>query len=407
MDTPEEAEAIIVNTCAFINDAKEESIETILEMAGLKEDSDRLLIVSGCLSQRYSKELYQEIPEADILLGVNEYHRINEILTSAEGKRQRLDSPAPAQFCEINERKTLEGSVTNYLRIAEGCDNVCSYCVIPSIRGAYRSRKMEAVVEEARTLAARGTRELIIIAQDVTAYGKDLYGRLALPELLKKLCAVEGIEWIRLMYCYEDSITPELMQTIQEEEKICRYIDIPLQHISDRILSAMNRHSTSQSIRNTLAALRHKVPGIHIRTTFITGFPGETDEDFQELSDFTEEISFDRLGVFAYSQEENTPAAEMPDQVDQDVKEERRDSIMELQREISLENNRKKIGSRFKVLVEEDCGDGTWLGRTEFDAPEIDNGVIFTAEEAPEVGSFVTVEITDAFDYDLTGVRVI
>ncbi len=412
--SPDEADAIIVNTCAFINDAKTESIDTILEMAQYKQDpetgekQDKLLVVSGCLAQRYSEELYKEIPEADILIGVNDYDHINEILNEHDKKgRLRYDTTAPQSYCEIPDRLTEAGSVSAYLRIAEGCDNVCSYCVIPSIRGHYRSRHMEDIQAEAEMLAARGTKELIIIAQDVTAYGKDLYGRLALPELLRGLCGIEGIEWIRLLYCYEDSITDELIETIRSEEKICKYIDIPLQHISDRILSNMNRHSTSESIKNTLRKLRERIPGMHIRTTFIVGFPGETDEDYNELADFIEEQKFDRLGVFAYSREEGTPAAEMDDQVDEEIKEQRRDEIMAIQREISLAGNIAKVGRTLRVLVEEHCEDGTYMGRTEYDAPDIDDGVIFTSDAELEPGTFVNVEITDAFDYDLTGKAVI
>jgi ribosomal protein S12 methylthiotransferase len=403
-DSPEEADAIIVNTCAFINDAKTESIDTILEMAQYKEDSDKLLVVSGCLTQRYSEELFGEIPEADILIGVNDYDRINEILEEHKSEdRIRYNTDAPQTYCEITERKLESGSVSAYLRIAEGCNNACSYCVIPAIRGAYRSRRMEDIVSEAEMLAGNGTKELIIIAQDVTFYGTDIYGRLALAELLRKLCKIEGIEWIRLLYCYEDSITDELIDTIKNEDKICKYIDIPLQHISDRILNNMNRHSTSESIKNTIAKLRSEIPDIHIRTTFIVGFPGETDEDYAELEDFIENTGFERLGVFAYSQEENTPAAEMPDQIDEEIKERRRDDIMAMQREISLNSNLKKVGKILRVLVEEKCEDGTYLGRTEYDAPEIDNGVIFTSDTELVPGTFTNVEITDAFDYDLTG----
>lgn len=407
VDSPEESDAIIVNTCAFINDAKAESVDTILEMAQYKEEGARMLIVTGCLSQRFSEELYEEIPEADLLLGVNDYAQINELLEAHKaGTRGRYAAAAPQAFCEIPDRKTEPGAVSAYLRIAEGCDNVCSYCVIPSIRGGYRSRRMEDILAEARMLAQRGARELILIAQDVTAYGKDLYGRLALSELLNRLCEIPEIRWIRLLYCYEDSITKELIETIRDQEKICKYVDIPLQHFSDSILTAMNRHSTSQSIRNTIQALRKEIPGIHIRTTFITGFPGETEEDFDALEAFVEETGFERLGVFAYSREENTLAAQLPDQVEEALKEERRDRLMSLQREISLEKNLKKVGTTLLVLVEEHCEDGTYLGRTEYDAPEIDNGVIFTSEEPLEPGTFVSVEITDAFDYDLTGSAV-
>lgn len=406
-DSPNDADLIIVNTCAFINDAKTESIETILDMAQLKENGDKILMVSGCLSQRYSEELFKEIPEADIFIGVNEYDKINEIIDEyTKESRLRYTGKAPSVYCEIPARKINPGAFSAYLRIAEGCDNVCSYCVIPSIRGPYRSRRMESVAEEAERLAEQGVKELVLVAQDVTAYGKDIYGRYALHELLSKLCRIEKIRWIRLLYCYEDSITDDLIDVIAGEEKICKYIDIPLQHVNDRILSSMNRRSTGDSIRAVIKKLRERIPDIHIRTTFITGFPGESEEEFGELAEFIEETEFERMGAFAYSMEENTPAADMPDQVDQEIKERRRDILMDIQREISLKNNTEKIGKVMEVLVEEVLEDGTYMGRTRFDAPEIDNGVIFTSDNELAEGKFVTVEITDAFDYDLTGKAV-
>lgn len=404
---PVDADTIIVNTCAFIAAAKAESVDTILEMAELKKERDRLIIVSGCLAQRYADELYEEIPEADIIMGVNDYARIGEIIDEyMEKKGIRIKEPVseiPSVYNEIADRKTVEGAVSNWLKISEGCSNACSYCVIPSIRGPYRSRTEEAIIKEAEALAAAGTKELNIIAQDVTAYGRDLYGELRLPGLLKKLCAIEGIHWIRLLYCYEDTITDELIRTIAEEEKICNYIDIPLQHINDRVLEDMNRNSTTASIRDTIERLRKAIPDMHIRTTFIVGFPGETEEEFEELQDFVDEIGFDRMGAFTYSQEENTPAAEMDGQIDEDVKTSRCDSLMEMQRRISLQKNEEKIGSVMEVLVEEIDEEGNYLGRTRFDAPEIDDGVIFTSERELRIGSFVDVEIIDAFDYDLVG----
>lgn len=404
VDSPEEAEMIIVNTCGFINDAKTESIDTIFEMAEYRENG-AILTATGCLTQRYAEELAEEIPEIDILLGVNEYDRLPEILREYSEKKERIVRAGreTQNYCEIPVRRPEPGSYYAYVKISEGCNKVCSYCVIPSIRGHYRSRRMEDIVKEVEFLASQGCTELILIAQDVTAYGMDLYGELALPQLLKKLCAVEGIRWIRLLYCYEDEITEELIETIRDEEKICKYLDIPLQHISDRILSDMNRQSTTESVHNTISRLREAVPGIHIRTTFIAGFPGETDEDFDELADFVEETRFDRMGVFAYSQEENTLAAEMEDQLEEEIKENRRDTLMEIQRSISLENNLAKVGMTFEVIVDEKEDENTYLGRTRFDAPEIDNGVIFTSERELQPGDYVLVEITDAFDYDLTG----
>lgn len=404
---PYEADALVVNTCAFIKDAKEESIGAIFDMAGIKKDSGQLLLVTGCLPQRYAADLYKEMPEVDAFLGVNDYEHINEALEeAASGKRVSEVTRAPREYDELEVKVMDAGGASAYLRIAEGCDNVCSYCVIPAIRGPYRSRRMENIIKEAESLAAQGKKELILIAQDVSAYGKDIYGDLVLYKLLRELCKIDGIEWIRMLYCYEDSITDELIQTMKEEDKICNYIDIPLQHINDRILSDMNRHSTTASINDTISRLRAAIPDIHIRTTFITGFPGETEEEFEELQDFIEETKFDRLGVFSFSLEEDTPAAEMPDQVDDDVKDARRDALMELQREISLENNKKKIGSVLETIIDEKNDDGTYSGRTRYDAPEIDDGVILTSDTELQPGDIVYVKITDAFDYDLTGERI-
>lgn len=404
VDFPEEADLIVVNTCGFINDAKEESVDTILEMAQYRENG-AILAATGCLTQRYAEELLKEIPEIDILLGVNEYSRFSEILDRYVGEKKRISAVSREEevYCEIPVRRPEPGAYYSYIKISEGCDKVCSYCIIPSIRGHYRSRKMENIVREAEFLASSGCTELILIAQDVTAYGEDLYGEPALPQLLKKLCRIDGIHWIRLLYCYEDEITDELIETIRSEEKICNYIDIPLQHVSDDVLSAMNRRSTSESIRSTIKKLRKEIPDIHIRTTFIAGFPGESEEDFVELADFLEEARFDRMGVFAYSQEENTLAGDMERQLDEETKIRRRDELMEIQRSISLENNIRKVGSVCEVIVDEREEDGTYLGRTRFDAPEIDDGVIFTSSRDLVPGQYVYVEITDAFDYDLSG----
>lgn len=404
-ENAEEADVLIVNTCAFIRDAKEESIETIFDMAEIRSAGEKMLIVTGCLGQRYAADLIEEMPEVDAFLGVNDYQNINEIIQEvSEGRRVSSVHEAPELYEELESKVPSEGTVSSYLRIAEGCDNACTYCIIPSIRGPYRSRQMEDIVKEAEMLAGAGIRELILIAQDVSAYGKDLYGHLALHELLHKLCAVDGIHWIRLLYCYEDSITDELIEAIRTEEKICNYIDIPLQHINDRVLEEMNRHSTTASIKETIQRLRTAIPDIHIRTTFIAGFPGETEEEFAELEDFVEETAFERLGVFPYSLEENTVAGMMPDQIEEDVKRMRADAIMEIQLGISLESNRRKVGSVMEVLVEERSEDGTYVGRTVYDAPEIDDSVIFTAERELQTGEFVPVLITDAFDYDLTGI---
>lgn len=403
---PVDSDVIIVNTCGFINDAKTESIEKIFELAEYKEigDKNRLLVVSGCLSKRYSEALFEEMPEVDIFLGVNEYDKLPEIL-EAHRDREIQVNECPKEFLEIKERKLADNPYTATLRIAEGCDNVCAYCVIPHIRGHYRSRKEEDILQEAEWLAEKGCKEIILIAQDVTAYGIDLYGEFRLAKLVRKLCKVDGIKWIRLMYCYEDRITDELIQVMAEEEKVCNYLDIPIQHSSDKVLKLMNRRSTSSGIVNTIERLRNAMPDINIRTTLITGFPGETKAEFDELYDFVADMKFERLGVFAYSKEEGTPGAEMR-QVRSDVKERRKDAIMRLQVEISLESNQKKVGQIFDVLVEEQDEEGAYIGRTQYDAPEIDNSVIFKSDRDLKAGEFVRVQITDAFDYDLVGVEV-
>ena len=411
-DDPAEADAILVNTCGFINDAKQESIGCIFDMARFIDESakqapdheKKILIVSGCLSQRYGKELADEMPEVDIFIGVNDYEKLPQIVKEyRKGKRLQAFSCQPDAFYEFSARKIKDNPYSMTLRIAEGCNNCCAYCVIPQIRGAYRSRPMENIIEEAELLASKGCREIILIAQDVTEYGTDIYGRLMLPELLRKLCRVDGIRWIRLMYCYEDKITDELIEVMASEEKICDYIDIPLQHVSDGVLSAMNRHSTTESIKDTLGRLRTAMPDIHIRTTLITGFPGETEEEFEELLEFVEETRFERLGVFAYSREEGTVAGDMENQIDEDVKTMRADAIMRRQLDISREINESKVGDTMTVMVDGTDEDGAYLGRTVYDAPEIDNTVIFTSDEELVPGNMVQVKITDAFDYDLVG----
>mgnify|MGYP004512160635 FL=1 len=411
-DDPVEADAILVNTCGFINDAKQESIGCIFDMARFIDESEKqapdhekkILIVSGCLSQRYGKELADEMPEVDIFLGVNDYEKLPQLVKEfRKGKRLQAFSCQPDAFYEFSARKIKDNPYSMTLRIAEGCNNCCAYCVIPQIRGAYRSRPMENIIEEAELLASKGCREIILIAQDVTEYGTDIYGRLMLPELLRKLCRVDGIRWIRLMYCYEDKITDELIEVMASEEKICDYIDIPLQHVSDGVLSAMNRHSTTESIKDTLGRLRAAMSDIHIRTTLITGFPGETEEEFEELLEFVEETRFERLGVFAYSREEGTVAGDMENQIDEDVKAMRADAIMRRQLDISREINESKVGDTMTVMVDGTDEDGAYLGRTVYDAPEIDNTVIFTADEELVPGDMVQVKITDAFDYDLVG----
>jgi ribosomal protein S12 methylthiotransferase len=435
--SPDEADVIVVNTCGFIEDAKRESIDRILELAEYRGTGAKL-VVSGCLSQRYPDEIFEEIPEADAVIGVNEYGALPGIIEGlfdpgpASGGARRVVRTDGAPGVLTGARKLLTPGATAYLKVAEGCDNRCAYCAIPMIRGPYRSVPMETLVREADTLVRAGARELVLIAQDVSAYGSDLYGRYALPELLDGLAGgsagpdarkggerggsggdarepYDGIhppDWIRLMYCYEERVTDELIEALARQDNICKYIDIPLQHVSDGVLARMGRRSTRKSIERTIAKLRAAVPGLAIRTTFMTGFPGETEEDFAELMDFAEEHRFERLGVFAYSPEDGTRAADMPDQVPRELAEERRDALMRRQLDISLEANRRFVGRALTVLAESREDERTLTGRTEYDAPEIDGSVIFSAPPAAAIGEFYEVLITDAMDYDLVGEAV-
>ena len=406
--TAEDSDVIVVNTCGFINDAKKESIERIFDMMPYREGGKKL-VVSGCLSERYADDLYGEMPEVDCFIGVNEYERLPELLselTSKEGERLKSVNGCYEKILSTPKRVLGENPYTATLKIAEGCDNCCAYCIIPKIRGGFRSKPMEDVVEEARQLAEAGCKELILIAQDVTNYGRDLYGEPRLAELVRKVCRVDGIRWVRLMYCYEDRITDELIEVMATEPKVCHYIDIPIQHASDGVLKAMRRRSTEESIKDTIKRLKAAIPDIHIRTTLIVGFPGESEEDFDKLLDFVEETRFARLGVFAYSQEENTEAGEMENQIEEDIKQERLDAVMRRQLDISLEYNKEKVGKELEVLVEEADEDGSYIGRTRYDAPEIDNSVIFTSERELKAGDIVRVLVEDAFDYDLVGREV-
>ena len=407
VDSPDEADAIIVNTCGFIEDAKKESIDEIFNMAAYKEKNKKL-VISGCLVQRYADELYKEIPEANGFIGVNDYDKLPKLLEELEKSNERFleNSSCDLSEGEVKIRHLTENPYTSYLKIAEGCDNICSYCIIPEIRGPYRSRTIKNVIEEAEMLSKSGCKELILIAQDLTYYGIDNYGKPMLSTLLRKLCKVEGIEWIRLLYCYEERIDDELIRTIASEDKICNYIDIPIQHASDKILDNMNRATTNESLYRTLSKLRSQIPDIHIRTTLIVGFPGETEEDFNILSDFVSDQKFSRLGVFTYSREEGTAAATMDNQIPEDIKQERLDCIMMKQMEISLEGNRKKIGKTLDVIVDSMEEEGVYSGRTRYDAPEIDNSVVFTSNSVHKPGDIVPIEILEAYDYDLEGREV-
>ena len=410
-DSPQDADAIVINTCGFIEDAKKESIEKIFDMVRIsreneKENGRKIIAVSGCLSQRYGEELFDEMPEVDIFLGVNDYDRLPEILEDHKpGKREKFLSLYDKDMDTLS-RKIGKQPYTSTIKIAEGCNNKCTYCIIPQIRGLYRSVQMKHIIEEAKMLAKAGCRELILIAEDTSAYGMDIYGEYKLPQLLHEVCKIEGIEWVRLMYCYEDRISDELIEAMASEEKVCDYIDIPLQHASDSVLAAMARPTRKEKIKETIAKLRKAMPDIHIRTTLIAGFPGETEEDFRELMDFCAEEKFERLGVFAYSKEEGTPAAEMKDQVDEDVKTARCDALMRQQIEISLENNKKKIGSVMQVMIEEKDSENTYLGRSRYDAPEIDDQVIVASRLDHAPGDIINVKITDAFDYDIVGTEI-
>lgn len=405
-ENEEDADIMIVNTCAFIDSAKQESIDCILEHARYKEkDKDRILVVTGCMSQRYKEEIIREIPEVDIVIGTNDYHRLAAIIKDFEAEKQRVF--CSEQYSDAHLRRAVTTpSYMAYLKIAEGCDNHCTYCVIPSIRGKYRSRSMEELVEEARALAKSGVRELVIIAQDTTRYGIDIYGEYKLPELLKKLCGIENLHWIRLHYCYPELVTDELVKTIAEEEKICNYMDIPIQHCNDRILKLMGRKTNKKQISDLVKKLKKEIPDVVIRTTLITGFPGETEEEFDELREFVTEMEFDRLGAFAYSQEEGTAAARLGGQLDEEEKLARQELIMVDQSAVSEELNSKRVGRKYEVLVEGyDPIIKQFYGRTYGDSEEIDGKVFFTAVTKPTAGDFVNVIISDYTEYDLYGER--
>lgn len=403
-DSPEAADILIVNTCGFIESAKVESIEHIFDMARIKGESKKL-VVTGCLSQRYHEELSAEIPEVDLFTGVNDYDDLPSLLLEGDGSGDHVEG-SEEEVLPYRERVFSGRPHTAVLKIAEGCNNACTFCIIPKIRGKYRSKRLEDVVREAEDLAAMGVKEITLIAQDTSRYGADLYGEERLPELLGALCRVDGIEWYRLMYVYDDGITDELIRVIAEEPKICRYLDIPIQHISDGVLKRMARKSTGESIRNTITRLREGVPGIHIRTTLLVGFPGETEADFDELLSFIEEAKLDRVGAFAFSDEEGTPAYLLDGKLDTELKEARRDAVMEAQLRVSAALNEAKVGSVQRVIVDEVAEDGLYIGRTEFDAPEIDCEISFTSERELKPGDFAEVKVTEAYEYDLVGEEV-
>lgn len=401
------ADIAIVNTCGFIESAKRESIEEILELAALKKEGKiKKLVITGCLSERYQKEMHAELPEADAVLGIGANGDIAPLLTKMMEENTYVESfPDKARMPLCGDRELTTPSYFAYVKIAEGCDNRCSYCAIPLIRGGYRSRTMESIEEECKGLVANGAKELVLIAQDTSRYGIDLYGEYSLAKLMARLCRIDGLRWLRVLYCYPDSITDELLDTMAREEKIVKYIDLPLQHASGPILKAMNRRGDRQSLTALMNKIRERVPGVVLRTTLITGFPGETEEDFTELAEFVKDVKFERLGCFAYSQEEGTPAAELPGQLDEEVKAHRAEHIMDRQMEIMERQGMELIGKTLEVLVEGfDRYAECWFGRSYRDAPDVDGKIFFTTGgKRPRLGSFVQVRVEDCMDCDLTG----
>ena len=415
--TPEETEAdvVIINTCGFIESAKKESIDNILDIAWLKKHrSLKAIVVTGCLAERYRESILEELPEVDAVLGVGSIHNIVEAIEAVTVKRKKGSKRKYPSFEDKNtvrlggDRILTTPEYMAYLKIAEGCDNRCAYCAIPSIRGNFRSRTIEDVVAEAKQMDALGIKELCIVAQDITRYGLDLYGEYKLAKLLREITDNTSIPWIRLLYCYPDKVTDELISEIRDNPRILKYIDLPIQHISDRMLTAMNRHGDKKMICEVIEKLRREIPDMVIRTTFIVGFPGETDEDFCELCEFVKQTKFDRAGVFTYSREEDTAAYDMPDQIDEQLKLDRMDLLMREQLEINEQNNRQMIGKTVKVLCEDyDPVSGVHFGRSAADAPEIDGKIYFRSDKRIAPGSFVNVKLREVVDYDLIGIAII
>lgn len=405
-DDESKADVVVINTCCFIHDAKEESIQTILEMAEYKKAGPlKALIVTGCLAQRYQKEIIQEIPEVDAILGTTSYDRIVDAITEA------LDGHVSIELKDIDDlpevdtpRLVTTGGHYAYLKIAEGCDKHCTYCIIPKIRGNFRSVPMEKILKEAEELADQGVQELILVAQETTLYGSDIYGEKSLHTLLRRLCRIEGIRWIRILYCYPEEIDSNLIQVIKEEPKICKYLDLPIQHANNDILKRMGRRTSKEQLAETIGKLREEIPEIAIRTTLITGFPGETKEQHEELMEFVDQMEFDRLGVFTYSPEEDTPAAAMPDQIEEAVKEERQAKLMELQQDIAFDLAEDMIGREVNVMIEGKVADeNAYVGRTYKDAPGVDGLIFVNTEEELMSGDFARVKVTGALEYDLIG----
>lgn len=405
-DDESEADVIVINTCCFVNDAKEESVNTILQMAEYrKSGSCKALIVTGCLAQRYKTEISDEIPEVDAILGTSSYDKIVDAVKSTIcGEKYEKFNPLDELIVEESERVVTTGGHYAYIKIAEGCNKCCTYCIIPKIRGRYRSVPEEDILKTAEKLVENGAKELILVAQETTLYGVDLYGRKTLPDLLKKICKIPGLIWVRILYCYPEEITDELIEVMKNEPKVCHYIDMPIQHASDKILKAMGRRTNRVELTERILKIRKEIPDIVLRTTLISGFPGETEEDHEEMLDFVDEMEFERLGVFAYSPEEDTVAAEMPDQIDEDIKIKRRNEIMELQQEIAFENAENMIGRDLLVMIEGKVVDeNAYVGRTYMDCPNVDGNIFITTDEELITGDFVKVKVTGAAEYDLIG----
>ena len=409
VDSPQLADIAVINTCGFIESAKEESINEILEIAKYKQIGKlKYLIVTGCLSQRYSEELKKELPEVDSFLGTTSFEHIYNIIQGLElGENNSLILDINHDLKPDSKRSLLTEKYTAFLKIAEGCDNLCTYCIIPKLRGKYRSRKLEDIVKEAKELAASGVKEIIIIAQDTTKYGLDIYNEKSLPRLLRELNTIEDLNWIRFLYSYPEDIDLDLILAVKESDKVCSYFDMPIQHSHDQVLKRMNRKTTGKHIEDTIALIRAHIPEAVLRTTLITGFPGETDEEFDALYDFVKKIEFDRLGVFAYSKEEGTPAAIMSGQVAEEIKEERKNKIMQLQQEISLRKNQALIGKDFEVIIEKEIEPNLYEARSYRDVPEIDGIIYVKALASHNEGEFTKVTIKDAMEYDLLGDEII
>ncbi len=408
----DEADIIVVNTCCFIGDAKEESINTLLEMAAYKEEGKcRLLVAAGCLAQRYHEEIKKELPEVDIIIGTTAYEELAETIKAALNKTASSSEVVIEKLKSINylpepytDREAMNGGGYSYLKIAEGCNKCCTYCIIPKVRGSYRSIPVENLVKQAENLVANGIKEIILVAQETTLYGEDIYGQKSLPELLRKLSGIDGLEWIRILYCYPEEITDSLIETVKELPKVCHYLDIPVQHGSDSVLKRMGRRTDSAQLISIIEKLRRNIPDIVLRTTIITGFPGETEEEFQELKEFVQKIKFDRLGVFTYSQEEDTPAAEMQGQVPEETKEARRNEIMEIQQQVVFEKNKLLAGKEMDVIVDGYLPeDSVYICRTYMDAPDVDGYVFVETDWQLMSGDFIKVKITGSDGYDLAG----